>query len=78
MEQAIQAAIKAFILEATPLNLCLAGVVGLLAWMLREERIARREDAKAVEGHMLRHSSALDRLSNVLTELRITVAGSRR
>jgi len=75
MDSAIQQIVKAFVSEATPLNLCLVGVVLLLAWMLREERSARREDAKAVEGHMERHSSTLDRLSNVLTELRITVAG---
>jgi len=74
MEQAIQAAIKAFISEATPLNLSLAGMVGLLAWMLIEERKARRQDGQALSGHMDKHSSSLEKLSQVLIELRIAVA----
>ena len=78
MEQAIQAALKAFISEATLTNLCLASGVALLFWMLKEERAARREDAKAVTSALSQSHEALTKLSEVLTELRITVAGMQR
>ncbi len=74
MEQAIQAAIRAFVSEASLLDLCLAGMVGLLVWMLVEERKARRADALALSGHMDRHSASLEKLSQVLVDLRIAVA----
>ena len=51
---------------------------GVLIYLLREERVARREDASAMTGSIDKMANAIEKFGSIITELRITVAKGER
>ncbi len=59
-------------------DLVLLLIVGVLIYLLREERLSRREDAAAMTGSIDKMASAIEKFGSIITELRITVAKGER
>lgn len=66
--------IEAIATKSTGGELVLVLVVGVLVYLLREERQERRETAQAMIAAMEKTTEALNRVGELLTELRIAVA----
>lgn len=66
--------VLAFAQKASITDLVMILVVALLAYLLREERKGRHDDAAAMTAAMVKMADAIDKFGNIVTELRITVA----
>lgn len=70
--------IEAIANKSSGSELILVLVVGVLIYLLREERQERKETAQAMISAMEKTTEALNRVGELLTELRITVAKGDR
>ena len=70
--------IKALADRGSPELLVALLFIGMLFYLLREERAARKDDAKMMIEAVSKVAASMDKISDVVTELRIAVAARGR